>query len=202
MPALRLSLSFLEGLHLHPEIATLISKHKHWDRSRKRPQNKGNSFPPLLFDEGICIFIGLCKLCSWLWMWLWENSLANWSSVYQSGSRFNKKSTGSVWALVFMSTHLYTWGFPGGAVVKNPPASAGDPRDTGLILGSRRSPGVENGNPLLYSHLENSMKRGACWGPKELDMTEWLSTHTCTCAHVYEYMYTHTHTHTHTYIHI
>ena len=60
-----------------------------------------------------------------------------------------------------MSTHLYTWGFPGGAVVKNLPVSAGDPRDTGLILGSIRSPGIENGNPLLYSHLENSMKRGA-----------------------------------------
>ena len=57
-----------------------------------------------------------------------------------------------------MSTHLYTWGFPGGAVVRNPPASAGDPRDTGLILGSGRSPGVENVNPFLYSRLENPME--------------------------------------------
>ena len=35
-------------------------------------------------------------------------------------------------------------GFPGGSVVKNPLANAGD---MGLIPGSGRSPGVENGNP-------------------------------------------------------
>ena len=33
-------------------------------------------------------------------------------------------------------------------VVKNPPASAGDRRDTGLIPGLGRSPGGGNGNPL------------------------------------------------------
>ena len=42
-------------------------------------------------------------------------------------------------------------------VVKNPPASAGDARDTSLISGSRRSPGGGNGNPLQYSCLENPM---------------------------------------------
>jgi len=31
-------------------------------------------------------------------------------------------------------------GFPGGSVVKNIPANAGDTVDAGLILGSRRSP--------------------------------------------------------------
>ena len=38
-------------------------------------------------------------------------------------------------------------------VVKNPPASAGDVRDTGSIPGSGRSPGGVHGNPLLYSCL-------------------------------------------------
>ena len=42
------------------------------------------------------------------------------------------------------------WGFP----VKNPPASAGDPRDKGLIPQLGRSPGEGSGNSLLYSHLE------------------------------------------------
>ena len=51
-------------------------------------------------------------------------------------------------------------GFPGGAVVKNPPANAGD---TGLIPGSGRSPGEGNGNPLQYSCLENLMAGGAWW---------------------------------------
>ena len=32
-------------------------------------------------------------------------------------------------------------GFPGGAVVKNLPTIAGDAKDLGWILGSRRSPG-------------------------------------------------------------
>ena len=42
-------------------------------------------------------------------------------------------------------------------VVKNPPADAGDASDTGLISGSRRSPGGGNDNPLQYSCLENPM---------------------------------------------
>ena len=37
-------------------------------------------------------------------------------------------------------------GFPGGTVVKNPPAKVGDTRDMGSIPGSGRSPGVGNGN--------------------------------------------------------
>ena len=49
-------------------------------------------------------------------------------------------------------------GFPGGAVVKNPPANEGD---AGSIPGSGRSPGAGNGNPLQCSCLENSMDRGA-----------------------------------------
>ena len=47
-------------------------------------------------------------------------------------------------------------GFPGGSVVKNLPANAGDTGDVGLIPGSGRSPGVGNGNLLQYSCLENS----------------------------------------------
>ena len=47
-------------------------------------------------------------------------------------------------------------------VVKNPPVSAGDARDTGLIPGSGRS-GEGNGNPLQCSRLENPMGRGAWW---------------------------------------
>ena len=38
-------------------------------------------------------------------------------------------------------------GFPGGMVVINPPANAGDTRDMSSIPGSRRSPDAGNGNP-------------------------------------------------------
>ena len=57
----------------------------------------------------------------------------------------------------------YTKGFPGGTVVKNPPAYAGDARDMGSIPGSGRSPEEGNGNPLQYSYLEIFMGRGAGW---------------------------------------
>ena len=54
-------------------------------------------------------------------------------------------------------------GFLGGAVAKNLLANAGDSRDVGSIAGSGRPPGVDNGNLLQNSCLENSMDRGACW---------------------------------------
>ena len=41
------------------------------------------------------------------------------------------------------------------------PADAGNLRDLGLIPGSGRSPRGGHGNPLQYSHLKNSMDRGA-----------------------------------------
>ena len=46
-------------------------------------------------------------------------------------------------------------------MVKNPPANAGDVRDSGSIPGSGISPGRGHGNPLQYFGLENPMDRGA-----------------------------------------
>ena len=81
-------------------------------------------------------------------------------------------------------------GFPGGSVVKNLPANAGD---VGLIPDSGRSSGEGNGYPLQYSCLEKSHGQRSLvgyspGGHKELDSTE----HT-----VHTHTYTHTHTHTH-----
>ena len=45
-------------------------------------------------------------------------------------------------------------------MVKNSPVNEEDAKDAGSILGSRRSPGVGNGNPLQHSCLENFMDRG------------------------------------------
>jgi len=49
-------------------------------------------------------------------------------------------------------------GFPGGSVVKNPSAKAGD---SSLIPRSGTSPREGNGNQLQYSCLGNPMDRGA-----------------------------------------
>ena len=72
------------------------------------------------------------------------------------------------------------WSFPGGTVVRNLPANAGDTRNTGSIPGLGRSPGEGNGNPLQYSCLENphgqrSLVGCSPWGCKESDMTEHAS---------------------------
>ena len=47
-------------------------------------------------------------------------------------------------------------GFPGGSVVKNPSANAGD---AGSIPELGRSPGEGNANPLQHPHLGNPMDR-------------------------------------------
>ena len=46
--------------------------------------------------------------------------------------------------------------FPGGSDSKESACNAGD---EGSMLGSGRSPGEGNGNPIQYSCLENSMDR-------------------------------------------
>ena len=62
---------------------------------------------------------------------------------------------------------------PGGSVVKNSLANAGN---LGMLPGSGRSPGEGNGNQFEYSCLGNPMDRGAWQTPvhgatKESDMT-------------------------------
>ena len=46
-------------------------------------------------------------------------------------------------------------------LVKKSTYNAGDTEDADLIPGFGRSPGRENGNPLQYSCLKNSMDREA-----------------------------------------
>ena len=61
-------------------------------------------------------------------------------------------------------------GFPGGTVVDNLSANAGDTRDVGLIPGSGRYPGG-HGSPLQHSCLEFSMDREA-WRATACRVTE------------------------------
>ena len=69
--------------------------------------------------------------------------------------------------------------FPGGSVVKSPPANAGDAGDVSSIPWSERSPGGGHGNPLQYSCLEDPTDREA-WTPTIHGITknqhDWGST--------------------------
>ena len=86
--------------------------------------------------------------------------------------------------MIYLIVCFFNEGFSYGTVIKNPPAHTGDARDSSLIPGSGRSPGVGNVKPLQHCCLENSMDRGAWWATvhgvaKEWDMTEHIHTHTC-----------------------
>ena len=64
------------------------------------------------------------------------------------------------WTKLNWVTNTFTLGFPDGSDCKESARNVGDPA---LILGSGRSLGVGNGNPLQYSCLGNPMDRGAWW---------------------------------------
>ena len=70
--------------------------------------------------------------------------------------------------------------FPGGSVVKNPPANTGDARDVGSVPGSARSLGEGNGNPLQYSCLGNTVDRET-WQATVHEVTE-IQTQLCNWA--------------------
>ena len=75
-------------------------------------------------------------------------------------------------------------GFPGGSVVKNRPATAGD---MDSIPGSRRFPGREgNGNALQHSCLGNPMNRGAWRVTVHGAAKGWtqLNMHSCLLGHL------------------
>ena len=59
-----------------------------------------------------------------------------------------------------------SYSFPNGSVVKNPPASAEDVRDSGSIPGSGRSLGEGE------FHGQRSLEGYSTWGHKESDMTK------------------------------
>ena len=70
--------------------------------------------------------------------------------------------------------------FPGGTVVKNPPANAGYARDTGSIPGSGRSPGVgmATHSSILAWRIPWIEEPGySPWSCKETDMTDHIYTH-------------------------
>ena len=63
---------------------------------------------------------------------------------------------------------------PEAQLVKNPPANAGDARDTSSISGSGRSTGGGNDNPFQYSCLENPTDRGAWWATVHGVAKSWI----------------------------
>ena len=86
---------------------------------------------------------------------------------------------------MWLENNICTWDefsltFPGGSVVKNLSANAGD---VGSISGWGSSPGEGNGNSLQCSYLGNPIDRGA-WQATAHEAVEWDTaehTHTYHC---------------------
>ena len=73
----------------------------------------------------------------------------NWiGRIYTINNKFIK----------MLSFTMPLWGFPGGSVIKNCPANAGEPL---LIFGSERPTEEGNDNPVPYPCLENPMGKEA-----------------------------------------
>ena len=111
-----------------------------------------------------------------LWSHLEEGSWF-WCSACMSQRVGGLSKRALVWDVSWVWGQVeISFGFPGGTVVKNPPTNAGDTRDAGSIPRSGRSPGRENGNPLLFlpgkPHGQRSLPGYSLWGCRELDMTE------------------------------
>ena len=82
-------------------------------------------------------------------------------TVTQTALWMSEPILGSFWLVVCVcvcAQSCTTLPFPGQSDSEESACNAGD---LGLIPGSGRSPGEENGNPLQYSCLENPMDREA-----------------------------------------
>ena len=106
--------------------------------------------------------------------WVLSSQVITQQVTWETTPIYNKRTTTPLPINSKMSSY----------VVNNPPANAGDARNTrdiGLTPGLGRSPGEGHGNPLQYSCLENSMDRGA-WQAivhrvtKSWTWLKWLST--------------------------
>ena len=104
-------------------------------------------------------------------MWLlWVEVLNLIFSLSSSGSLGKSSPLTTPWCsyfehwnhsvTLFMGQIWWVQGFSDGSVVKNLPANAGD---SGLIPGSGRSTGEENGNPLQNSRWKNPTDRETWW---------------------------------------
>ena len=111
-------------------------------------------------------------------IWVWVNSRSWWWTGRSGMLQFmGSQRVGHDWA-----TELNWIISPGGAVVKNPPANAGD---VSLIPGSGRSPGVGKYQPIPVFlpgkfHGESNLAGYSPWDCKESDSTVWVCTHTHT----------------------
>ena len=136
-------------------IITLMCNHN----QRMEETHVSTEPPEIDLENGILRSFSALIAKRWFWILNWVLTLRPLSlEAHRLGC---KSWLFPVRCMTLKRLLNFSGAFPGGAVVKNLPANAGDTRDACSIPGSGRSPGIGNGNPLQYSCLENSMDRGA-----------------------------------------
>ena len=91
----------------------------------------------------------------------------------------------------WLSTHAYILGFPGGSVVKNPPANAGRCRKLRFDIWVGKI--LLNHNPFRSvflpgeSHGQRSLAGYSPWGCKEPDTTAQLSIRVCIYIYIFNF---------------
>ena len=97
--------------------------------------------------------------------------------ISEQGEAYSVGGSVSVKVILLGSS---AWGFPGGTIVKNLPAHAGDPGSTSWRRKWQPTPVFLPGK----SHGWRNLVGYTPWGHKESDMTEHAHTHTHTHTHI------------------
>ena len=106
--------------------------------------------PNPVCGKAVCFFKKGVTAEFWSWF-LFLAALWSWAEPLESlhlSCKTHEVDTYMELSVVVCASLMSLWtltGFPGGALVKNPPANTGD---MGAIPGSKRSPGGGNGSPL------------------------------------------------------
>ena len=126
-----------------------------------------------VFIEFVTILLLFYVLVFWLQgMWDLSSPTKDWTWLPWKGTSWPLDSQGRCWISYFLIKWTSTLGFHGGSDGKESACNCGgsdgkesvcNSGDLGSILTSGRSTGEENGYPLQYSCLENSVDRGAWW---------------------------------------
>ena len=189
---LRAESGFLALILLVRPLKSRESDHPAIQPARKEGEVDPGSGSPVLHPFRCLFNCNTKRMChnSQGWYFFKNFLFENYSKNIQNSSRNTHTSFTQVHLLLtcyficFVIYHLSVQGFPGGTVVKNPPANT---RDVGLTPAWGTYPGEGNGNPLPYSCLEKipwteEPSELQSMGSHESETTE-THTHICLSIH-------------------
>ena len=138
------------GFPVHHQLPELPLTHVHWVSDAIQPSHPLLSPSPPAFN-----------LSEHQGLFQWVSSSHQMAKVLELQHQSFQWIFRTDFLKEILSLTPYNLGIPQWLSSKDPPANAGDVRDTGSIPGLGISPGGGHGNPLQYSCLENPICREA-----------------------------------------